>query len=767
MLRQYVVKVYAAMHKIWACRTPVAMMKRSIAGRISAHMLSSISRGLALGVVLLLAAGALYPGTDAQAAQQSSCVPRGDAETTYLWDRLNIVRRADGSEMPTATSLASLKANQTGQIALDPVRNVQVAFISGVTLEAPAGSEDWTVVETPTCPPARWAGAMAYDPVNNEIVLWGGTLSIDGPTDDMWLYDTTHRDWRKLADDSPQLRDLRASVADLRDELETLRWDSWKTLEWKTTGKKQGAATEAALGEQLGRIKTDLDSAEALAAQAESALAGYEKSQAAGARTWLAAGRAKLARIGSGIEAGTLAGLESDYRALVALRTDVLSAVDSVRFAPPSNYFVSLTYDAAQQALVLGSALGGDYGEQWVYRLAEKRWERKSPPPGSAVSVAEPTGDYVLRDEATVAELEQWQAETSAWAVKLPPNTWVPAPSHGTGRPNEGRSWSSIVYDPDREQLYYRDGGHGSYHGNVTDHYDVRTGRWFRSDVAQVPDGRIMGSYFGWGRGYNYAPWAIHTYKWQLFYNPLTKHLQRTVFFTPNRPLGGNVHDYDPDQGKWSKQPATVNVVGQVVPGVTDGIVSVYGWDRYSGIGSATVGYETASEFKKWTSAGPIAFPGNSGDDGHAFFFDPKRKRVMYYGGEPDTLGVFALDLEAARPRWARLDAAVAGGGAFPLAHREWIYVPKHDMFLTLERQPDGSTAAPKLWSFDPRTNLFRRVELALGPGVAAGPGPGNLRSASVSCGLAYDPVSDVAFYIHASLSPPVMFAFRYVPVGG
>src|SRR3546814_20777434 len=56
-------------------------------------------------------------------------------------------------------------------------------------------------------------------------------------------------------------------------------------------------------------------------------------------------------------------------------------------------------------------------------------------------------------------------------------------------------------------QRYYRDGGHGNYHGNITDHYDIRTGRWFRSDVEQVPDGRIMGTYFGWGRGYNYAPW--------------------------------------------------------------------------------------------------------------------------------------------------------------------------------------------------------------------------------------------------------------------
>src|SRR3546814_287156 len=127
-------------------------------------------------------------------------------------------------------------------------------------------------------------------------------------------------------------------------------------------------------------------------------------------------------------------------------------------------------------------------------------------------------------------------------------------------------------------QRYYRDGGHGNYHGNITDHYDIRTGRWFRSDVEQVPDGRIMGTYFGWGRGYNYAPWAIHTYKWNLFYNPLTKHQQRRVFHTPNYPVGGNVNDYDPDQGKWAERPPTVSLVGHVIPGTTEGVLSAKGW---------------------------------------------------------------------------------------------------------------------------------------------------------------------------------------------
>src|SRR3546814_17952439 len=62
--------------------------------------------------------------------------------------------------------------------------------------------------------------------------------------------------------------------------------------------------------------------------------------------------------------------------------------------------------------------------------------------------------------------------------------------------------------------------------------------------------------------------------------------LQRRVFHTPNNAVAGNVNDYDPDQGKWSKQPSTVNLVGLVIPGTTDGVLSVKGWERYSALRS-------------------------------------------------------------------------------------------------------------------------------------------------------------------------------------
>ncbi len=698
-----------------------------------------------------------------QVAAAPSCIPKGDTQPNQAWGQLNIVRHPGGGEMPTPKSLERLIDNQTSQIALDPVRNMRLAFISGVTLEAPAGTEDWTVVETATCPPARWAGALVFDPLHEQFLLWGGTMSFDGPTNDLWVYSPRDRDWRSFQYGSDKLRRLNAGVEEAREQLETLRWDLWKTLEWEATG-RQGAVESSALAARLEEIGAKIDAAATLARKLSPDLAGYEAVQAAGADKWLASAAPRLSQIHDALEEGSLGDLESGYRALMSLRADIWRAADSVQLAPPSRYFIALNYDEKRHGFMLDSTVETSFAERWIFLPSERRWERLQPAPGEAAPPAEPDGEFVLRDAASLAELQAWQAQTSAWAESIPVNTWVRAPAHGTGRPNWGRSWSSIVYDPDRRQLYYRDGGHGSYHGNVTDHYDIPTGRWFRRDVVEVPSTRIMGPYFGWGRGYSYAPWATHTYKWNLFYNPLTGHLQRRGVLTPDKSVDGDLHDYDPDQGKWSRELATLDMVGMVVPGVEDAMVGVRGWSRYSGLPSAIVTYRTADGTTTWANTGPIAFHGANRDDDYGFFYDPPRKRVVYYGGEGDKLALHALDLQAASPRWERLDVSTADGSPLPLAYREWIYIARHDMFLTMEWQQPGSKTGPKLWSFNPQTNQFRRVKFALGEGVALGGDRNDLRSSSVAAGLAYDPVSDVAFYIHAANKWPLMFAFRYEP---
>lgn len=703
---------------------------------------------------------------------------QGTVEPTYGWDKVHIVGGA-----PTAYSLGYLGPSQANQMAHDPVRDVDVWFLSGLTMESPgSGAGAWMVVATQTCPPNRIQGFLAKDPTNNEMVLWGGVQSEVGPeVADVWIYDLTQRDWHKLANGSASVISLRTSVLALKDDLETLRWNLWKKLEWQVTG-KTGASTVSALSSSLATLKTNITAAKNAATSAKAALSGYELTQVTAVETWLTTANTAASSIGSGISGGTVAGTETDYRALVSiavggLRTAIWTAADSIRFAPPPRWAHTMTYNGGTSALDLTPATT----DTWSYKTATRRWERSSPAIGTAVTppvpwsdVGAPVSEYVLRDVSTVSDLTAYLAAQSAFSAALPGNTWYIAPTNGTGRSNWGRAWSSIVYDSLREQIYYRDGGHGSYHGTLTDHYDCRTGRWFRGGID---DGfsSFTGSYFAWGRGYSYGPYAVHTYKKNLWYNDLTKRLQRNTIYTPDFASNINVNDYDPDQGKWSITMPVLDRIGEYVPDVKGGLVSIHGWASYSPLTNSEVQYEDSDhQITHWTNTGSLGIPLNN-DYGYAYVYDPPRNRILHYtnpntGTPPDDLDLnklYEFRLSDPAPRWTQLTFTGEASGLVPRAYREWVYISKYDIFLTLTRQEAPKVGPPIVWTFDPATNHFTQIAMALGPGVfGSNTNNGNTGCsiADASSGLAYDPVADICYYIHVATGSARMFVFRYVP---
>jgi hypothetical protein len=415
-----------------------------------------------------------------------------------------------------------------------------------------------------------------------------------------------------------------------------------------------------------------------------------------------------------------------------------------------------LEYDAKADCLV--GLTGGMDKTAWVFRPDATAAKPAEARPATPAVLPDPGADFVLRDAATVADLKKWQAERDAWVKGVPANTWAKVPTNGTGRPNWGRSWSSIVYDPDRWQIYYRDGGHGSYHGSVTDHYDLPTGRWFRSDRRYEPPWP-MGTYFGWGRSFSLAPWCVHSYKYGLYYNVLRRTLQREPGQSGGiKGIGQGVLEYDPDTGRWAREmvpvPSASNMIGgPVIPGVPDAVVCVRNFSRY-GTMSGEGWMQTADgATKTWKGLGEV--PRAWEDHAWCWSSDLKRKRVIYYGGPKDKQALFALDITAEAPKWQKLEVKGADDGKMPLSSREIVYVPRHDVFLMLAGSPESKDL--EVWSLDAKENLFRRVPLAREPGVQT-------QDAGVSQGLQYDPVSDLCFYIAAAPGVPTMLAFRYAP---
>jgi hypothetical protein len=430
-----------------------------------------------------------------------------------------------------------------------------------------------------------------------------------------------------------------------------------------------------------------------------------------------------------------------------------------------------LEYDPNSGCLV---ALDHDMRKAWALRL-EPGLAKVLPVTARAEDScpqAAPTGKYVLRDAATLGDIKKWKAEQDAWSKSVAANTWVKVPTRGSGRPNWGRTWSSIVLDPDRRQIYYRDGGHGSYHGSDTDHYDIPTGRWFRSDHRYVPPWP-MGSYFGWGRSFSYAPWAVHTYKYNLFMNPLRKRLQR-VLGQSGLMAGagpGSLLEYDPDTGRWARgfqslEGATGGAFGGgvVVPGLSNSMLSINNFSRY-GVKDGSAALITKDGAKEMKNLGRL--PRAYNDHNFCWFFDSKRKRAMFYGGgmkkgkgKPPEL--YALDVTAANSKWQKLELKPGkegkAGNGLPHYTREIVYVPKHDRFLMIGGLVGyGYKGPPIIWELDVKAGTWRKLKLK----AAGGKPP---KHGGVSIGLQYDPVTDLVFYIAASGGTPTMYAFRYAP---
>jgi hypothetical protein len=344
-----------------------------------------------------------------------------------------------------------------------------------------------------------------------------------------------------------------------------------------------------------------------------------------------------------------------------------------------------------------------------------------------------PPGDSAALGEAQAARLGA-----------LPPNQWTPLA--GPGRTAPMRTWGSATFDGGRGWILYWGGGHCGYGGNDVDAYDVAANTWRAVEASPEFPHRA------WDKGVRLAgvtfqggPWTDHGRRIYA-HDPVSRRMvmMRTIRLTTG-------YDAEALRGYPEKRSALEDaLVGEPSSYV---IYATFTYDpgsaKWELAGPAPAGMDTLVATPHGVMGINVDWPSRLNDAGYLLpwrptmkprdtavhLFDAGRKRWNRLDSpQPSPQNLYELTALACDTRRDRLVLHGAGArqdelwtfdfasrrwsnmrpkGVAPVCAREAVYLPRQDVFLTLEA---GSGAA--LWAWSPAGNAWRRVEI---PAVARG----------------------------------------------
>lgn len=323
----------------------------------------------------------------------------------------------------------------------------------------------------------------------------------------------------------------------------------------------------------------------------------------------------------------------------------------------------------------------------------------------------------------------------------LPANTWVAIEAPKWPLNRMGGGWSTVAYDTDRQQLLHLGGGHSSYFGNDVAHFDTTTNRFH---ISGRPQFALDYNYDLTGPGpwaFNGGPWGNHNYH-AYAYDPVRKRLVyiRNEF----------THVYDPASQVWpaderlEANPFFGSKYTSYITTTPEGCVV---W-AFRASPNNPVGVWKLSA-KGWvelpTKGESLPRPVT---DGSTITFDAKRNRLLLTTtlGEKDVRHsgqVWSCDLKTGDVR--KLDPAGREQLVVNRFARESVYLPHSDrvMFGYLL---GGKTRVP---FYDIASNAWHTVDLA-GSEFISSSGSGS----SVDLGLQYDANRNLVWAVLCKLHP-------------
>ncbi|MBI1940167.1 MAG: hypothetical protein HYS33_01525 [Acidobacteria bacterium] len=644
------------------------------------------------------------------------------------------------------------------QVTYHPKLRSLVYFSGGLTAAYHVAERRWSDLSPRHSPPPVLGGSLAYDPVNDEVVLFGGGhVAEPGPDGRVVGYTGTwaykDHDWRKLDSTvmpSPRMNtrmvcDTRrqALVAFGGDGQSHYLGDTWiydlKTRRWRKSQARGGPEPRAGhftvYDPQTGWVIVG---------------GGYNRHDLTDAWAY-DAGEDRWQRLRGKVPIGfyITADLTPEKRTIV-LVTNTQKPDDPMTCNVLYPVRTTYAYRIDPATIVLD----------------ESQSPAEHPP-------------MAKRAVDAVAELSARERQEQSERLRgLPENRWVRLEARGQAA--IVRTWGSATFDTHRGLILYWGGGHCGYGGNDVAGFDVEAGLWRSFDAASEFPERT------WDKGVRLAgvtfqgkPWTEHgrriyaydplsrklvmTWRIRLTtgYDPeLLRHFSSGVGVAPDA-LASQPSSYvryatwtfDPDKRRWE-------LLGPAPPGVDTlvstrrGVMGVnVNWPsrlndagyllpwRPSQPAQDTAIYLLDVSQKKWTrlDTGPPS-PQNLYEV-TSLAYDSKRDRVLLHGGGQDRDELWAFDIQSGA--WANLQPTVAGpaGGQPPVASREAVYLPHEDVMLTYGPSREDATIAA-LWVYSAVENVWRRMQMSPPPGIEPRLAAGQNRA------LVYDPKHDLVLMV-------------------
>jgi hypothetical protein len=645
------------------------------------------------------------------------------------------------------------------QVAYDSKRGRMIYFTGGRTFAYDAGARTWSdaAPDSPAPPPVS-AATLAYDPVNDEIVLAAGGHVVEKDAQGRmtgytgtWIFDCTRARWRPLASSTqPPPRMNTRLVYDSRNRVMVLfagdgqsRYlaDTWlysvATRTWRKSRAPGGPAARAGhftvYDDQTGWVLAG---------------GGYNRNNLSDLWAYDAA-------------ADVWKKLKGEVPTGWHISADI---------APRHNVILLTT---ANKAPGDSSTCNELYPVRTTYafRISREGLIDDSVRPQLQAEIWKRTRDEAVAGTAPDPTRARKQAETLR---RIPPNQWVllDAP----GRPGVLRTWGSCSFDEANSRIVYWGGGHCGYGGSDYDLYDLAQNTWIASPLtAEYPERAWDMGVNPAGVTFGGAPFIRHgrkVYAWdpvsKLIIN--TKTILLTSGYAPAllKNIAGEdtkrssyrkwvTMTYNPADEKW-------DLLCSGVPGLDLTVSTPHGVmavDHYWDVVETKVAQHAPNSVylldvaaRQWKK---LPNPGPSPDNLYELtelVYDSKRDQLLLHGGGVNRDELWSYSLAA--KRWAKLEPQ---GATPPVCGREAVYLPKADVLLTAG-SPAAGPESPALYAYHVGQNRWEKLTF---------PPPAGRRAAdlvSQNRAWTYDPVRALVLMVlgtrRGDVGSAQVYALRY-----